>query len=240
MRRVARIPLAFALASGACGASAGGRAGDGAFSPIDMGGCTRAAVIEDAENADHQVVVHEGRGGYIYAFVDEAGSSVTPTAGRLGGTFSQSEGGANGSMYAARVNGRIGEGTVVFAGVGLNFLDPKAPYDASAYDGIAFFARRGPDSTANVRLKVPDASTDPDARVCTECFNDFGADLEIGEQWRQYTVPFQQMAQMPGWGAPRPGSVDRSKLFGVQWQIATPGASYDLWIDDVVFYGCSR
>jgi hypothetical protein len=48
------------------------------------------------------------------------------------------------------------------------------------------------------------------------------------------------MAQTPGWGAPRPGSIDRSKLFGVQWQVATPGAAFDLWIDDVVFYGCKR
>lgn len=229
------------LAALACaGCSAGGPTGSAAFSPIDMGGCSRAAVIEDAEDADHQVIVHEGRGGYIYAFVDDAGSTVTPTAGRLGGTFSQTEGGANGSLFAAHVEGRIGQGSVVFAGVGLNFLDPKAPYDASDYEGIAFFARRAKGSSATVRLKVPDASTDPDAKICTECFNDFGADLEIGETWQEYTVPFDRMAQMSGWGAPRPGSIDRAKLFGVQWQVATPGATFDLWIDDVVFYGCKR
>jgi endoglucanase len=233
-----RASLFVVLACTACTAS--GPATAAAFSPIDMGGCSRAAVIEDAENADHQVIVHEGRGGYIYAFVDDVGSTVTPTAGRLGGTFSQTEGGANGSLYAAHVEGSIAQGTVVFAGVGLNFLDPKAPYDASDYDGIAFFARRAKGSASTVRLKVPDVSTDPDAKVCTECFNDFGADLEIAETWQQYTIPFDRMAQTPGWGAPRPGSIDRSKLFGVQWQVATPGAAFDLWIDDVVFYGCKR
>lgn len=223
-----------------CSAVAGARADDGAFAPIDMGGCTRAAVVEDAENADHQVITHAGRNGYIYSFLDDVGSTITPTAGRLGGTFSQSEGGANGSMYAARISGQLAQDGKAYAGVGINFVDPKRPYDASAFAGIAFFARRGPDAIANVRLKVPDANTEPDAKRCTECFNDFGRDLELAEEWQQFTVPFAQMSQMPGWGAPRPGAIDAKRLYGVQLQVATPGASFDVWIDDLVFYGCKR
>jgi endoglucanase len=231
--------LVLACAS-ACSGEAGPRANAGPFSPVDLGGCTRAAVIEDAENADHQVLVHEGRNGYIYAFVDDRGSTVTPTAGRLGGTFSQAEGGANGSLFAAHVTGQLAAGEVVYAGVGLNFVDPKGPFDASAFEGVAFFARRGPGSTAGIRLKVPDVSTDPDGKVCSECFNDFGASIELDEQWQQFTVPFDTMAQLPGWGAPRPGAVDRAGLYGLQWQVSTSGAAFDLWIDDVVFYGCRR
>lgn len=231
--------VAVAVVVAACGP--GTARGDTApFSPIDLGGCDRAAVIEDGENADHQVIVHEGRNGYIYSFLDQAGSTVTPTAGRDGGTFSQSEGGANGSMFAARITGKVADGQLAYAGLGINFLDPKAGFDGSKYTGIAFFGRRSADSVGTVRLKVPDASTDPDGKVCTECFNDFGADIELDEQWQQFTIPFDELGQLPGWGAPRPGSIDAAKLYGMQWQVATPGASYDIWIDDVVFYGCRR
>jgi endoglucanase len=122
--------------------------------------------------------------------------------------------------------------------MGVNFIDPKAPYDASKYAGIAFWAKRGENSTPKVRLKVPDSNTDPDGGVCTECFNDFGADLTLTEQWKKYTVPFAAMKQMEGWGSPAPSSIDKSKLFGLQWQVVAQGVSYDVWVDDVQFTGC--
>jgi endoglucanase len=118
-------------------------------------------------------------------------------------------------------------------------VDPKGPYDASAYQGISFWAKVGPDGARKVRLKLPDANTDPDGKVCTECFNDFGVDLELSTKWEQYVVPFSQMQQLPGWGAPRPTGPDVSKLFGLQWQVNAPGAKVDLWVDDIQFTGCS-
>jgi len=207
---------------------------------IDLGGCSRAAVIEDGEDNDHRVIDHSDRGGYMYTFLDEAGSTVEPTAGRLGGTFSQAEGGANGSMYAAHFSGTLASGSTVFAGYGLNFVNPKGPYDATAYDGVTFFARRGPDSTGAVRLKVPDVNTDPDGGVCSECFNDFGSDLQLEEEWTQFVLPFETLSQSQGWGAPRPGSIDASQIYGLQFQVFSPGASFDIWVDDISFYGCTE
>lgn len=232
--------LALLGALGACGPRSTRAPEASGAEAFDLGGCTREAVVEDAEDNDHRTLPHQDRGGYMYTFVDEAGSSVEPTAGRLGGTFAQAEGGANGSMYAAHFHGRLSGGSVVFAGYGLNFVDPKGPYDASAYDGVAFFARRGSDSTTSLRLKVPDANTDPDGGVCSECFNDFGADIELQPEWTQYVFSFQQMSQMTGWGEPRPGSIDASKLYGLQFQVTSPGASFDVWVDDISFYGCKR
>lgn len=232
--------LACAMACSACERTASRAPQVGAVGAFDLGGCTLAAVVEDAEDNDHRILARQGRGGYAYAFLDEAGSTVEPVAGRLGGTFAQAEGGANGSLYAARVHGTLANGSLVFAGYGLNFVDPKGPYDASAYEGVAFFARRSAESTSAIRLKVPDASTDPDGKLCSECFNDFGADLELEEEWTQYVFPFEQLSQLSGWGAPRPGSVDATALYGLQFQVTAPGASFDFWIDDVSFYGCKR
>jgi endoglucanase len=214
--------------------SAGG-AGTGAENTADGKACGPDGTIDDAEDGDHKAAAIQGRGGYWHTFADKVGTTVSPPAGAA---FEMGGPGANGSTHAAHIQGKVGTGDVVFAGVGLNLVDPKGPYDASGYGGVSFWARRAAGSTGKVRLKVPDASTDPDGKVCTECFNDFGADLEIGEAWARYVVPFSAMAQLSGWGAPRPATIDRSKIYALQWQVNAPGAAYDLWIDDVQFTGC--
>src|SRR6185369_8655824 len=47
------------------------------------------------------------------------------------------------------------------------------------------------------------------------------------------------LSQDQGWGSPHPGGINPEKLYGVQWQVNTPGAAFDLWIDDVQFTGCA-
>lgn len=218
-------------------------AGGGADSPAaaaDPGAitpCPADGVIDDGEDNNHQSAPNKGRGGYWFTFLDNAGSTITPTAGRLGGTFAMSPGGASGSSFAAHISGKIGSGEVLYAGAGVNFTDPKGLYDASAYKGISFQAKSG-GAPLKVRLKLPDANTDPDAKVCSECFNDFGADIEVPATWTKFTIPFSQMSQLPGWGTPRPAQLEKAKIFGIQWQVSTPGETYDLWIDDVQFTGC--
>ncbi|MFO7178121.1 MAG: carbohydrate binding domain-containing protein [Pseudomonadota bacterium] len=195
-------------------------------------------MISDGENSPNQTNVIKGRGGYWYTFVDKAGSSVTPMPGAQGGTFSMTAGGANGTKYAARMTGQIGGGDIVYAGMGMNFVDPKGQYDASAYGGIAFWGKKGPNSTGAVRLKVPDVATDPDGGMCSECFNDFGMDLTFTDQWQYFTIPFDSMKQLPGWGNPRTAGIDKSKLYSIQFQVNEKGAPFDIWVDEIQFTGC--
>jgi endoglucanase len=241
--------VAFALSTGVCAFSAAGciappAAAPGAApgSPAAIGGagagfkdCGPEGMIDDGEDGNNQTMPINNRGGYWYTFVDKAGSTVTPMAGEQGGTFSMAEGGVNGSKYAANVKGKIGTGAIVFGAMGLNFVDPKDQYDSSKYAGIAFYAKRGEDSTGKVRLKVPDGNTDPQGGVCSECFNDFGGDLNLTPEWKKYIFPFKKMAQMPGWGAPRKPHVNPATIYGLQWQVNVPGANYDIWVDDVQF-----
>lgn len=200
--------------------------------------CPPEGHIDDMEDNNNQTLVVDGRGGYWYTFVDDAGSTVTPTAGAQGGTFTQSPGGANGSQFAARMNGTIGTANIVYAGMGMNFVDPKGPYDASKYKGISFWARKGPGSTPSVRLKIPDINTDPDGGVCSECFNDFGADLRLTDDWQQFTIPFDAMSQMKGWGRPRKSSIRPDHLYSIQFQVNDKGQTYDIYVDDLQFTGC--
>lgn len=221
------------LLCAACIPKAGNTSAESAASAEEA--CARDGVVDDGEDNDHRVIVQKGRGGYLYTFSDKLGTTVTPPKG----AFVMSQGGAHGSAFAAHATGKITQGETVYAGVGLSFVDPKGPYDASAYRGIAFWAKVGPGAATKVRLKFPDANTDPDGKVCSECFNDFGFDLELTTTWERYVVPFASMQQLPGWGAPRPAGVEVSKVFGVQWQVNTPGALVDIWVDDIEFTGCS-
>jgi endoglucanase len=112
---------------------------------------------------------------------------------------------------------------------------PRAAYAASKYAGITFSARRSPGASAGVRVHVPDWNTDPDGAVCRQCFNDFGADITLTESWQTYTLLFDSLTQLPGWGTPRPQRVDSSRLFGIQFRVTDKGAPFDVWIDDLAF-----
>jgi endoglucanase len=203
----------------------------------DLAGCPGSR-LDDGEDGNNQILTSGGRGGYWYTYADKAGTTIVPPAGDTGGTFAMSEGGAHGSTLAARMQGKVGRGGIVYAGMGFSFVDPKAPYDASKFKGIAFFAKTGEKSTTSIRVKVPDVNTDKDGKVCTECYNDFGVDLNLTTAWKRYVVPFASMSQLAGWGAPHTAAIDAHKLYGIQWQVASPGAAYDVWIDDPELAGC--
>lgn len=154
--------------------------------------CPPDAKIEDAEDGNNQVLVQDGRSGYVYTYVDAAGSTVEPAAGA---PFTMSPGGANGSQYALRMSGDLGSAPTVYAATGMNFTDPQGPYDLSKYKGISFYAKKGPNSTSKVRLKFPDKNTDSGGGVCSVCSNDFGKDLLLTEEWQRFIVPFSSLRQ---------------------------------------------
>ena len=180
---------------------------DVAFVP-DIRACGPEGLIDDCEDGDNRVLSRGGRGGYWYTFRDKRGTTVTPAIEEDGARFTMSPGGRD-SRQAARFHGNVGTGTPLFAGMGVNLTDPKGPYDASGYAGIAFWARAAPGATGKVRLKIPDANTDPQGGVCAECFNDFGADLALTSEWKQFVFPWPALKQLPGWGVPRKAQISR-------------------------------
>jgi endoglucanase len=197
--------------------------------------CGPNGLIDDGEDGNNQNLPNDNRGGYWYTFKDHGTTTVEPVAGEEGGTFAMSEGGHD-SQYAARYHGTIGTGSVVFSGLGMNFVDPKGQYDASKYAGIMFWGKKGPDSVAKVRLKVPDVNTDPDGGVCTECFDDFGGEMQFTNDWKLYVWPWKKMKQDPTWGAPHKPHITPSKLYGIQFQVNVPRSNYDIYIDDLKFF----
>lgn len=197
--------------------------------------CPPEATIEDGEDGNNQVIVQDGRSGYIYTYSDPEGSTVEPAGG---GVFSMTPGGANGSQQALHMSGQLGSASVVYAAMGLNFVDPKGTYDASKYQGISFFAKKGPGSVSKVRIKVSDKNTDPDGGVCGACSNDFGMMLSLDEEWQKFIVPFGALRQESGWGNPRPRSVSPEAVFAIQFAVNEKGKAFDVWVDDLAFTGC--
>jgi endoglucanase len=186
-------------------------------------------MIEDAEDGDTKVIEQEGRDGYWYSFVDQWGSSMEQKR------FAMQKGGHDeNSKFAARISGTLTDkGESIYAGMGFAFTNPKTPFDISCAKGISFWAK-GP---GKVRFKIPDRNTDPQGDRCTDCYNDFGVDIYLQDQWLKYTVPFEKMQQKPGWGDRAPG-LDVEGAFAVQWQVDTPGLPYDVWVDDIALVGC--
>jgi len=195
-------------------------------------------LIADGENNSNQIPTIKGRGGHWYTFVDDNGSTITPTAGSQGGTFDMSEGGVNGSKYAAHMSGTVGNAETVFAGMALNFVDPKGTYDGTAYKGISFWAKKSGNSTRRVRFKVPDINTNPDGKVCKECYNDFGADLVLSDEWSLFVLPYASLRQVKGWGSPHTARIDSSRIYAIQFEVNDTGQPYDIWVDDIQFTGC--
>jgi hypothetical protein len=197
--------------------------------------CPAEGKIEDAEDNNNQILVQDGRAGYVYTYVDPAGSTIDPAGGAV---FTMSPGGANGSQFALRIHGDIAKTDTVYAALGMNFADPRGPYDLSKYKGVSFYAKKGPGTTSKVRIKFPDKNTDPEGGVCGHCSNDFGMALSLSEEWQKFIVPFSALRQEAGWGNPRPRSLDTSAVYALQFQVNDKGKKFDVMIDDIAFTGC--
>jgi hypothetical protein len=65
-----------------------------------------------------------------------------------------------------------------------------------------------------------------------ECDDAHGQTVVLDDGWRQYLVPFDQIAQ-DGWG--QPAEFDAATLTGVQFQIPA-NQSFDVAIDEIGFY----
>jgi hypothetical protein len=105
--------------------------------------------------------------------------------------------------------------------------------------GVRFKARVEPGSTKRVRFKVGDVNTHQDAAVCDECWNHFGKDLTLAENWMEYTLFFKELTQGAGWGKPRPPAVTAAQIYSMDISI-DKGQQYDLWLDEFEFIECKK
>jgi endoglucanase len=226
-----------ALPAGGCiGVSAKPTAGPGGTAPVKRCRATRPAddgALDDFEDGNTQLTKSSGRDGYWFSAKDPKGSTIE---------MQTQEPGAGGSELAMHMSGTTAEGTAEGGSwgvqLGANFINEQGSlYDASKYAGFSFKAKVAPGSSKKVRFKIGDVNTHKDAGICTTCWNHFGKDLVLSEEWKEYKVMFSTADQEPGWGSPRPASVTPAKLIGINWSVG-PNQAYDMWFDDLTFLDC--
>lgn len=223
------------LAGGCIGVTAKPPPGAGApikkcsADPIDA----EDGLIDDFEDGNTVIAPVAGREGYWFKSADSGGSFFGPEDI---GPIPESRDGS----LAIHPSGKTGTGdpTAVWGAIfGASLAQAGKPLDASRYVGVSFWAKVTEESTRGIRFELADGNTHPEGGVCTTCWNHFGRDLNFTTEWKKYTVMFRSMAQEDGWGDPRPGNLDPSKLHSMGFKIK-PGRPFDFMLDDIKFLTC--
>jgi hypothetical protein len=205
------------------------------------------STVENMEDNDNRGVVYQSgdcgsdgsiglHSGFWYTYQDTFGGEIAPSTTEK---FFMSSPGAS-SSYAARLTGTNSTaGGDIYAGMGLNLLDPKNFYDATVngkYSGVRFDAKVGASSAVSIRFKIPDVNSDPAGITCqaTKCYDDYGMDMELTTSWVTYSLPFSTLTQV-GFGYD-PGGFTPTQVSALQWQFLTPGVDFELWVDNVILY----
>jgi len=239
-----------AAAGSGTGSVAGSGATAGAGTGTSSGGVNCSALPLPA-NADDIVATFEegtgavlqagGRGGGFYMFNDGTGMQTPPPGmlppatkiDRCGSTYALCMSGKNFMTWGA------GMGTdfaPTSAGMGMG---AKQTYDASAYKGVAFWAKSN-SATASVRVGFKDKNTAPEGGQCDAmatsgaqaCNDDWGKAISFTNAWQPVTLLFSDLTQA-GWGKAFT-AFDNKAVYSIQLQVSQ-GVEFDLCIDDLVF-----
>jgi hypothetical protein len=138
----------------------------------------------------------------------------------------------------------------------LNTTDPQPTqesfkYDVTPYTGITFWARTGAPSATNLKVSFTDLDTqpnvwrktDPEKKRCVDdalaplamqCWDDFAKTITLTSEWRQFAIPFSELAQ-GGYGYKPPLGFDPTTVYVIKF--AFPQYfQFDVWLDDLAFY----
>jgi len=190
--------------------------------------------LEPAPNAsapDTGILQVDGRRGAWYIASDGTGMQVPSP-------FTPSPGGAAGTNYSAQLS--VTGFSLWGAGFGLSLnatarvANKLCPYDASAFDGLQFWARgSGPWS-----LQVATVDTLDSFRggTCEEVCNDaFAESLSLTDEWQFFEIPWESLAQ-GGWG--HPADWDPTELMLLQWSVpeSQTDETFVFEVDEIGFF----
>ncbi len=210
---------------------------DAAADAAEAGGDTYV-LIDDMQSDNNKIVLGTGL-WYAYDDGTTAGAetfheSTIGPARTVPAAFTSFTGAT--STLAAELHG---SGFASYAGMAFTFENPKAAFNASAYDGVVFWARVGSSSDATTfAFLVPDVNTDPQGSVCTKCYDYLGKIVTVTTSWQEFKVPFTSLRQS-GFGVPAESTLAKTAIYGLSFQVITSspsGQAFDLWVDDIYFY----
>ncbi|MFZ5891633.1 MAG: hypothetical protein ACOY0T_11320 [Myxococcota bacterium] len=182
-------------------------------------------MIDDLEDGNLFILALNGRTGNWFSYGDGTGSSLIEPfplpAPRAGSTT---------ALHYA------GSGFMTWgSGIGFDFnntggsQNTKNPWDASAYNGITFWAKAT--TTTSVNVQLPDRNTQARGGICTTCDHHWQTLVSIGTEWKRYTVRFADLQLEPG-TVPTPTAFDKTGIIMLQI-FMSKGKTFDLLVDDV-------
>jgi hypothetical protein len=136
------------------------------------------------------------------------------------------------------------------AGMGFDLNDQppvgKAPYDASAYQGISFWGKASAALAVRAKVQIPTISAVANGGTCVppadpnatsgKCDNQYGIAAMFTTGWTQFMMPFATIAQEDWGGAQLMGTpFTKNSITDVQWQVPQ-GVVFDFAVDDITFY----
>ncbi len=215
-------------ASGAVGGT-GGQGGAPTGGPGDL--------IDDFEDQDDAIEPTDGRGGVWYLFDDATVGTIGPSP-LVGVPVS----GAPAELGLFALNVTASGFTGFGSGLGVDFRAGKQVYDASAFNGVRFWARVGAGKNTKHRLQISDNTTDTLGGLCNpdptapnleKCEDHFGVYLTFTNDWKLYAITFAELTQV-GWGFPAP-AITASEVYGLQLTTKAK-LSVDVWLDQIEFF----
>jgi hypothetical protein len=185
-----------------------------------------ADVIDDLEDGDLMLPKNPALGGRVgnwYPFSDGTGTSSFDVA--------TIERGAS-SVYGLSTSGKGHKSWGSGLAVSLNRSTvDNAPYDASGYAGITFWARA--QSALKVTVSLPDVDTASAGMICSTCEHHYYKAVQVTTDWQRFTVPFSELSLEPG-TVPSPTAFKPSGIFSVMFSLAA-NQNYELELDDLAF-----
>lgn len=201
--------------------------------PPDLQPCTPAVraegtapLIDDFEDNDTRIAPLEHRAGFWSTSNDGTGSEVPAP----GGVFPMSRipGGRGTSRFALHVRG----GKFNKWGVLLSAdLSARRCYDASAYGGLAFWARgRG---HVDIIAKMTQTAPEEYGGSCThDCYDGHRKTIDLSSQWHEERITWGELKQK-GFGPPL--AFDPRSLLALEFNLVPEQTPFDYWIDDLRF-----
>jgi hypothetical protein len=234
-------------ASGSAGSSAAGSGGSG-FGGFSYGGSTAAptrtcetaegtdALLDDFEDSDVNVNVADHRDGKWSTNSDGSVGAV------FTGTAPSAASGREGSVgWCISSAGHTTWG----ANMVLTPLVPSCGYDASAYQGVCFWAKGQVDAGGPVEFGLGTGDTVPTAdggacQVAANCWYGYMASVEnLSADWQQYCFAWDEFAQWAGTPEAAQFELDPASIVQMEWKFTARGAEAptngELCIDDVTF-----
>lgn len=189
-----------------------------------------ARLIEDWEAHDSRLLPGDGRSGSWAAYDDGTAKQTTP-----GGS----------PLFPTLIPGRRGESRRALYAAGGKFegwgatlgadLAESACYDASAYDGIAFWAKGK--GRMQVGMQVIDVQALKFGGFCsTKCYDVHRKAVELGPTWRRYEVRWAELEQT--WSEVKL-DFDPKRIRNIEFTFLGKDTPFEVWIDDLEFLGGS-